>query len=271
MPGWRRAGSLCAAWKLTVTLCLFMVTAVAPARAGTVVSLTFDDGQAAQYGVRPVLASHGMHGTFYVNSGLVGSSPFFMTWEQLASLAADGDEIGGHTLTHANLASLTDAERRAEICGDRENLREHGFDALSFAYPYGASDAVTQAIVRECGYRSARRVGGIASPGWCRGCSAARTEALRPSNAFATRTPAFGDGELTLGALEGAVAQAERARGGWVQLVFHGVCEIGPCGEGWVGSGTFAAFLDWLAPRRAHGTAVRTVGEVVRWKDRRWR
>lgn len=267
MPGWRRAGSLCAAWMLTVTLCATASTA----HAATVVSLTFDDGHASQYGVREALARHGMRATFFLNSGLVGSGPAFMTWDEARSLAADGNEIGGHTLTHADLATLTDAERRSQICDDRRSLQSHGFDAVSFAYPYGGSDAATQAIVRDCGYRSARRVGGVVSPGWCGGCSAARSEAIRPPNPYATRTPAFGDGELSLTALEASVVQAERSRGGWVQLVFHRVCEVGPCGEGWVRGSTFAAFLEWLDRRRAHGTRVRTVGEVIRWTFVRWR
>jgi peptidoglycan/xylan/chitin deacetylase (PgdA/CDA1 family) len=40
----------------------------------TVVSLTFDDGQASQYAAASVLHRHGMAGTFYINSGYVGSS-----------------------------------------------------------------------------------------------------------------------------------------------------------------------------------------------------
>ena len=45
-------------------------TVDAPA-APTVVSLTFDDGQATQYSVKETLKNHGMRGTFYVNSGAV--------------------------------------------------------------------------------------------------------------------------------------------------------------------------------------------------------
>lgn len=41
----------------------------------TVVSLTFDDGPWTQYDARPLLANHGTHGMFYVNSGLVASGP----------------------------------------------------------------------------------------------------------------------------------------------------------------------------------------------------
>ena len=79
------------------------VNAPAAAATKTVVSLTFDDGHASHFSTLPMLASHGMVGTFYINSAMVGSSTYYMTWAQIHALAAAGNEIGGHTLHHANL------------------------------------------------------------------------------------------------------------------------------------------------------------------------
>jgi peptidoglycan/xylan/chitin deacetylase (PgdA/CDA1 family) len=43
----------------------------------TVISLTFDDGIKSQADLAaPVLASHGMNGTFYINSGNVGANSY---------------------------------------------------------------------------------------------------------------------------------------------------------------------------------------------------
>jgi len=39
----------------------------------TLVSLTFDDGNADNYPVAAVLKQYGLHATFYIPSGLVGS------------------------------------------------------------------------------------------------------------------------------------------------------------------------------------------------------
>ena len=50
---------------------------------------------------------------------------------------------------------------------------------------------------------------------------------IRSSNfvaSYLVRTPSFGTGEITLSALQNAVTQAELG-GGWVPLVFHGVCD----------------------------------------------
>src|SRR6185436_19773961 len=59
-------------------LCLLALLAlpwIGQARAAqTVVSFTFDDGIKTQAALaRPALAAHGMHGTFYINSGNVGA------------------------------------------------------------------------------------------------------------------------------------------------------------------------------------------------------
>ncbi len=94
---------------------------LAPA-ARTVVSLTFDNDTISQYtlGYKRALAPHGVNATFYVNSGTVGAGPNFMSWPQLRSLAAAGNEIGGKTVDGARLTGLTRRRRIAEICGDRE-------------------------------------------------------------------------------------------------------------------------------------------------------
>ena len=120
----------------------------------TVVSFTFDDGEAVQYQVKDNVASRDVRATFFVNSPQIGTSGFYMTWAQIDALAADGNEIAGHTLTHADLTdpALTDAQKRAEVCDDRQNLVARGYDPVSFAYPAGAADATAESIVRDCGY-----------------------------------------------------------------------------------------------------------------------
>src|SRR4029453_14187524 len=78
---------------------------VALAAAPTVVTIQFDDGNADQFAALPILQAHGVGATFYVNSRPV-RGPNHMTWTQLADLAAAGNEIAGHTITHANLKHL---------------------------------------------------------------------------------------------------------------------------------------------------------------------
>jgi peptidoglycan/xylan/chitin deacetylase (PgdA/CDA1 family) len=62
-----------------------------------------------------------------------------MTSEQIAALAAaDGMEIGAHTVTHSLLVKLGDAEARRELADSRSKLRDvTGRDVRMFAYPNG--------------------------------------------------------------------------------------------------------------------------------------
>ena len=80
-------------------------TPVHAATAPTVVSIQFDDGSADQYGALAILNAHGMHATFYVNTGFTGDATH-LSWTQLGDLYAAGNEIAGHTLTHAHLKHL---------------------------------------------------------------------------------------------------------------------------------------------------------------------
>jgi peptidoglycan/xylan/chitin deacetylase (PgdA/CDA1 family) len=73
----------------------------------TVVTLSFDDGLAEQYAVRSMLAQHSLRATFFVNSNRIESGDSYLTWGQLSDLAADGHEIGGHTLDHVDLTTVT--------------------------------------------------------------------------------------------------------------------------------------------------------------------
>ena len=229
--------------------------------ARTVVSLTFDDGRQTQYSARGPLAAHGMHGTFYVNSGLVGSSTsdWHMTWAQLHDLAGDGNEIAGHTLTHADLTTISAAQAQHDICDDRANLLNQGFTPVnSFAYPYGSVNATATSIVQQCGYQSARGVGSLRSSD-CSDCAFAET--IPPLDRWNIRAARGIDSKTTLAQMQGYVTQAENNGGGWVPILIHSVCD--GCDSLSVRVSQLDAFLTWLQPRAANGTVVQTVDEVM--------
>jgi peptidoglycan/xylan/chitin deacetylase (PgdA/CDA1 family) len=77
-----------------------------------------------------------------------------MTATQVAELAAGGlFEIGGHTVTHPVLPTLSPEERRHEIlCGKLACERLVKQLITGFAYPHGAVDADSRAAVQECGF-----------------------------------------------------------------------------------------------------------------------
>jgi peptidoglycan/xylan/chitin deacetylase (PgdA/CDA1 family) len=237
---------------------------VAPAHAttNTVVSLTFDDGSASQYSTLSMLSAHGMNGTYYVNSALLGSSSYYMTWSQVHDLYNAGNEIGGHTLHHKNLTTLSTAAATTEVCDDRTNLINAGLTPVtSFAYPDAASNSSVEQIVQSCGYTSARTVGNINSITVCADCPYAET--IPPRDPFYLRTPEPATSTTTLSDLETYVTNAETHGGGWLILVFHGICDNSCTSTNSFSPSLFTAFLDWLQPRSANGTVVQTVGQVV--------
>jgi peptidoglycan/xylan/chitin deacetylase (PgdA/CDA1 family) len=228
---------------------------VGRAQAATVVSLTFDDGRATQTLAGPILQSHGMHGTFYVNSIKLGTSSYYMTWSDVGALAANGNEVGGHTLDHPDLTTVSTDDATRQVCDDRSALVAHGYPARSFAYPYGSYNSTIEAIVKSCGYQSARTVWGAG----CSGCPTA--EAIPPPDVFALRAPPSIPDTTTVADLEKYVTDAEAAGDGWLTLTFHSICS--GCDSYSTSEATLKAFLDWLQPRAAMGTIVKTVGAVI--------
>ena len=244
----------------------------------TVVTLTFDNNTISEYtlGYAQALQPHGASATFYVNSGTVGSSKNFISWAQLTSLAAAGNEIGGKTVDgKVNLKTTTDLQTKIdEVCNDRQALIQHGFSPSSFAYPFAAFDTTAEGIVRNCGYGNARAGGGISPTG------ALYAETRPPKDYFATR-PYGPTGQVTLANLEAAVTGAAAHGGGWDQVVISKVCSqaqdptnYATCttSSGWIELADLNSFLDWIqaagqANGAPSGTTIQTTAAAMRAMD----
>ena len=214
----------------------------------TVVSLTFDDGDADNYLARSVLAENDLHATFYIVSGFTGSDGY-MTEQQLQDLYEDGNEIGGHTLSHIKLTEVRGADLKQEICQDRTNLIAHGFEVTSFAYPYGHYDAESKQAVTDCGYNNARSVtdGPDTAP---------------PGDAFVLQAMPYIVSDTSFAKMLRYVTDVEKEGGGWVIFVFHHVCD--GCDQYAVDLDTFSKFASWLnRQQKNNGLIIKTVDEVV--------
>jgi peptidoglycan/xylan/chitin deacetylase (PgdA/CDA1 family) len=231
----------------------------AHAAPATIVSLTFDDGNANQLAAAQVLKAHGLAGTFFITTSWIGTAGY-LTQANLQTLASDGNEIGGHTVTHPDLTTLTPAAAAAEVCNGKTTLENWGFAVRNFAYPFAAENAAVQTAVRNCGYASARGLGDITSPASCAGCPFA--EALPPGNPMVTKAPDEADSTWTLKNLQDLVTNAE-STGGWLQLTFHHIA-VGTDPTLTVSPALFDSFVTWLAARTANGTtSVRTVAQAL--------
>jgi peptidoglycan/xylan/chitin deacetylase (PgdA/CDA1 family) len=212
----------------------------------TVVSLTFDDGDADNYAVRSMLKDNNLHATFYIVSGFTNTNGY-MTDDQLRDLYNDGNEIGGHTLNHVNLPDVRGADLNREVCDDRSNLLAYGFDVVSFAYPYGHFDEVAQQAVIDCGYSNARGVSG-------------GPDTIPPVNAHDLKAMPYIVADTRLPKMLRYVTEVENDGGGWVIFVFHHVCD--GCDQYAIKLDTFSKFANWLGEQQSNGLVVKTVGEV---------
>lgn len=138
-----------------------------PPPPGTFV-ITLDDGyRDALTHALPVLRRHRITAVLYLVANKLGGindwdvtkgeipSPLMDVSEVREWLAA-GQQIGSHSLTHANLRKLEPAAAAEEITASRKKL-EDLFDVpvRHFAYPFGAYDERITDLVQKAGYITA--------------------------------------------------------------------------------------------------------------------
>jgi peptidoglycan/xylan/chitin deacetylase (PgdA/CDA1 family) len=139
--------------------------------------ITYDDGFENQMSAFHILQHHHMKATFYIINGgeasrwcigagrrygdplqpASGCGDAYMTWDQVRELDRSGlITIGGHTLDHPQLASLSSDAQRHEILDSKIAIEaELGHPIYDFAYPYGNYNQTTISLVMAAGYRTA--------------------------------------------------------------------------------------------------------------------
>jgi len=236
----------------------------------TIVSLTFDDGNADQSAATAILDAAGLKGTFFITTGWIGASNY-LTVPQLTAMKASGHEIAGHTVSHPDLATLSASEVTKQICQGRDTLDSWGFPTTDFAYPFASVTPAIETAVSACGFNSARNLGDTFTR--FGGTAGLFAETIPPADAFQTRAPDEVDSTWTLADLQKTVTDAETSGGGWVQLTFHHVCDTAPgvCDplNLTITPTIFQQFVDWLKVRTptsagsTTNTTVKTVQEVI--------
>jgi len=128
-------------------------------------SVTFDDGYDSVGRLAyPTLALLGVPVTIYVVAGFVGKTNEWdvkigdctekmLSLDKLREMASNGTEIGSHTINHAHLTSLSDADMKRELEDSKKMLEDmFGKAVTGLAYPYGEYDDRVREAVIQAGY-----------------------------------------------------------------------------------------------------------------------
>lgn len=121
------------------------------------VVLTFDDGYASHFTlVNQILSRFNAKATFYIIKDRLYYGIENRDVEGLKKLAASGQEIGSHTMTHPNFHEATYDEIYEEISGSKAFLEETlGIEVKTFSYPYGNHNENARKILKELGFETA--------------------------------------------------------------------------------------------------------------------
>jgi hypothetical protein len=119
-----------------------------------IVTTSWDDGGAHDLRLAQMLGELGIAGTFYV-------APQNREREPLAPASVrrldEHFEVGGHSLTHADLPKLAGDELRRELEVCKAELEDAiGNAVTAFSYPFGHYDRRVRAAVAGAGFRVAR-------------------------------------------------------------------------------------------------------------------
>jgi len=107
--------------------------------AGGMCALTFDDGPGLHTPrLLDMLQQRNIKATFFLVGERIRIHPAIVR-----RIAEEGHEIGNHSMTHANLHSLSSRGQRLEIATVQEELRALGVECRLLRPPYGRYDAKT--------------------------------------------------------------------------------------------------------------------------------
>jgi peptidoglycan/xylan/chitin deacetylase (PgdA/CDA1 family) len=113
------------------------------------VAITFDDCYRDNLFAARVLAEYGLPACFFVPTAFVGTDTVFdwdrglvrmpnLTWDEIREMADMGHEIGSHTVSHRDMATMAVQEAQRELVDSKKILENQlGKPVRWFAYPFG--------------------------------------------------------------------------------------------------------------------------------------
>jgi len=122
-----------------------------------VLSMSYDDGRAADRKLVSIFNQNGIKGSFHVNSGLLGFEDRIPKEE--AAKLYEGHEISTHTVTHPTIARSPKEQLIEEIIEDRKSLEKiAGYTVRGLSYPNGSYNSLIKEMLPYLGIEYARTV-----------------------------------------------------------------------------------------------------------------
>nr|WP_275983731.1 polysaccharide deacetylase family protein [Paenibacillus hamazuiensis] len=130
------------------------------------VTMSYDDGRAADRRLVDIFNRNGIKGTFHINSGMLGEGDRIPA-EEIAGLYK-GHEVSAHTVTHPTIARCPKEQIVDEIFEDRKNLESIVQNTVrGLSYPNGSYNREIKEMLPYLGIEYARVVqstGGFGLP-----------------------------------------------------------------------------------------------------------
>lgn len=142
------------------------ITMTFPGGKHKVLTMSYDDGKAADRRLVEIFNRYGIRGTFHLNSGLLGEGDR-LAHDEIKELYK-GHEVSAHTATHPTIARSPKEQLVEEIFADRKGLEQiMGCTVRGLSYPNGSYNQLVKDILPYLGIEYARTVhstGGFSMP-----------------------------------------------------------------------------------------------------------
>jgi peptidoglycan/xylan/chitin deacetylase (PgdA/CDA1 family) len=130
------------------------------------VALSFDDGHISNISnALPILTDYDYSATFYVTTGRIGSSPEWLSWNDLEKLHYAGMDVQVHGHTHQFFDDMSDYELSSELENSITLIEKYlGYKPRHMSFPGGRFNQFAIDRSAQCGFHSlATSCPGIAS------------------------------------------------------------------------------------------------------------
>ena len=118
-----------------------------------IITTSWDDGHPLDFKLAKLLSDNKIPGTFYIP--LSNDENEVMSTKDIKNLS-NNFEIGGHTLNHKILTSLSEDELENEITNGKESLEKICGEVQSFAYPKGQYNKKVINAIKKAEFSGAR-------------------------------------------------------------------------------------------------------------------